>query len=879
MRIEQLKVQNLYNPLGIDTRYPVFSYTLTRDAGEGEQYQSAFRILAASSQELLNADSGDLWDSGICRQRETFGIVYKGKELNPREKAYWKVKVWDKDEHATEWSQTASWEMGLLRQEQWKGCWIGQGDEYRGSKSAAPMFVCDFQVKGKEDIAKARIYISGLGLFRASLNGRELADTFYDPGECDASKTVYYVTYDITERLQNGRNTLGVLLGNGQYTGFKENPVMALPDGSLQPEHRYQKNDGSFVKPGITGNKKLLAQVELTYQDGTLEIAAVSDMGWKWTESPILFQNWYGGEDYDGTCEQTGWNTPQGSRKGWKKVSIMKEPGGSMKAREFLPVQIMETFPPREVRKLPNGNWLVDMGRNGAGLARIILTDTTPEMRGDWIHMYPSELLKADGSGVDQASCTQSWCHHYHCSIRNSYRIKGTGQESWHPVFAYQGFQYVEVEGYGGNLTEKNFQYSILRTANEKNGSFDTSNELINSINAMVEHSMESNMFGAFTDCPQIEKLGWIETSHLMFRSLAGTYDINAWMRKIMHDIIDSQLDEEQALLEGNQGKGYIPAIVPEYQRIGGLCLDPNWSGACIFTPWEHYQYYGDAEILRESYETMVNYLEYLKDFAPKGVLDNYAQMGEWGEINEKTPTVLVATCAYYRMLCIVAQISGLLGSQSEMLSYQQRAEYTRAAFHKHPSCYQEASGIYGNDSQASYGCVIYSGIVPEEKRLEAVMRLVEAVKRRDYHLSSGEVGLKQVFIALAENGRSDVVYQMVMNETSPSYRYFAEAGLTTLPEYWNCEELWHGMVRSRNHAMMGHVKEWFTYYMLGIRPLEPGFRSVLIAPYIPEGITYIKGELTCPFGVIRVECIVEKDDVKVNTDTPPGVRVILRKP
>lgn len=878
MRIAEMRVQWLHNPIGLQELNPVLSYMLkaenSLEAEEGNIHtcQSRYRILVSSKKELLYEDNGDLWDSGMVEKQETFGIVYKGRKLSSREKAYWKVKVWDNEGHASQWSDISSWEMGLVN-EDWNAKWIGQGDDYDGSKSAAPMFVCDFMAN-ISNIKHARLYISGLGIFQAYLNGEKITENLFEPGECDTTKTVYYVTYDVSEMLRNGDNALGVILGNGQYTNFQFNPVMTKPDGTLHPLHRYQKNDGGFVKPGISGNKKLIAQLEITYENGERVTAAASGEGWRWTEGPVVFQNWYGGEDYDATREIPDWNIPGGLRNDWKPAVIMEAPKGRLMSREFLPIKIMERIPAKSVRRLKNGNLLVDMGRNGAGFPEISLK-TNPDMKGIWIKMYPAELLKEDKEGVNQASCTQSWSERFQCAIVDSYRVKGTGNETWHPSFCYQGFQYIEVEGWQGELTTENFKYCIVRTSNDKSGYIRTSNERLNRINEMVEHSMESNMFGAFTDCPQIEKLGWIETSHLMFRSLAGTYDISSWMRKIIHDITDSQLDKEQAEYENNEPEGYVPAIIPEYQRIVGLHRDPNWNGACIFTPWEYYMYYGDITILEKCYPTMKKYLKYLQSYIKDGVLEDYAQMGEWGELNGNTPAVLVATCAYYRMLKIMESVARMLEDETEALEMKDMAEHTRNAFHSNPKCYNSQTKSYGSGSQSSYGYVLSVGLVPDERRLETVEKLVEVIRNNDYHLSSGEVGLKQVFLALAENGRNDVVYKMIMNKTAPSYGFFADMGLTTLPEYWNCDELWNGMVRSFNHAMMGHVKEWLTFYMLGVKPVESGFSKVKISPYMPEDIDRLEGKVSTPYGNIYVFCERADEEVKVKTIVPYGICVI----
>lgn len=873
MYVKRMMVQGLPSPVGVDTEQPVFSYQLERSSGEEKGGgQGACRLLVSSSEKLLAQDRGDLWDSGKMIRGETYGIQYKGRTLLSGQTAYWKVMVWDQNGDCAGWSEISSFETGL-RQGDWQAVWIGQGDDYKGDKSTAPLFAGEFFIRDRTAIRRARLYISGLGLYQASLNGRKLADTLFDPGECDATKTVWYVTYDVLDDLREGENVLGVVLGNGQYTNFEVNPVMSLPDGTLCPEHRYQKNDGAFVKPGISGDKKLIAQLELTDRDGRREIVLATDATWRWTDGPVVFQNWYGGEDYDATREVEAWDLPGMDRDEWKPARCMKAPAGLLTAREFPPIRVVEKFAAKSVIKLSGDTWLADMGRNGAGFPQLCL-ETTEEMRGTWIRLYPAELLKEDGNGVDQVSCTQSWNQRFHCEIRDSYRMKGTGKEVWHPSFCYQGFQYLEIKGWQGELKKENVCMCLVRTDNKMTGTLTTSNEILNQISNLVEHSMESNMFSAFTDCPQIEKLGWIETSHLMFRSLSDCYDINAWMRKIIHDIADSQIDSMQASIPGNEPEGYVPAIIPEYQRIVGLHRDPNWNGACIFTPWEHYWCYGDAAVLEQMYPVMQKYICYLSGCLKDGVLKDYAQMGEWGELTEHTPEVLVASCAYYRMLDIMSQTASILGYKEESEGYRIQAESAATAFYADPDCYDPQSGVYGSGSQASYGCVLFSGLVPEEKREETVGKLVRVIAQNDYHLSSGEVGLKQVFSALAENGRNDIVYRMVMNKTAPGYRYFAESGMTTLPEYWNCNELWHGMARSRNHAMMGHVKEWMSRYMLGIRPVEPAYKKVVIDPYLPPDVQEMKGSVLCPYGRISVECRRQGDETVMKTELPVGVEL-----
>lgn len=878
MKAIQLRTQGLIDPLGVSADPVILSYHLQADA-RGDS-QTAYRILASSSALLSSNDCGDLWDSGKITSTRCFGIPYGGKPLCSRQRVYWKVMAWDQNDQPSDWSDSAFFETGLNDAGDWEGHWIGEGDGAETDQAASPYLVGEFTVDDPENMIAARAYISGLGLFVASMNGTRLADTWFDPGESDATRTVYYVTYDLLPFIRRGTNVLGLQLGNGQYTGYTINPVMQMPDGTLSPHRRYQKNDSCYVKPGVCGSKKALVQVEAEYKDGTRKTLLVTDENWRIHESPVTFQNWYGGEDYDATLEMDHWDAPGMDRSAWQTAKRMAAPAGRLTAREFPAVITCEEKEAAAVIKLGEGHYLVDMGANGAGVPVLKLNGTDASMRGRQITMDPAEILLPDGSGVDQRSCTQSWSEKYACVIRDSYRVRGVGQERYAPRFCYHGFRYLEVRGFPGEATVANFAVKRLRAGNDKRGTFKTSDETVNRICEITERSIESNMFFSFTDCPQIEKLGWIETSHLMFRSLAAGYDIRAWMKKILHDINDAQLDKRRGDSADSEDDGFVPGIIPEFYRIGGLYRDLNWNGACIFTPWEYYQWYGDLSVLTQAYPVMERYLAYLAAKEENGLIAaSHAQMGEWGEYGEHTPVLLVENCAYYRMLRIMEQTASLLDQPQDALIYGQKAAAVQEAFHRTPECYQAGARIYGTGSQASYGCALFSGIVPQGEIQHTADKLAEAVQYNHYHLTSGEVGLKQVFASLAAQGYDDVVWKMVMNPSAPSYRYFVDEGLTTLPEYWNYEELWHGMVRSRNHAMMGHVREWLSCSLLGVRQLKPAWQEVEINPYIPDGMTFAEGSVYTPFGDLFIRWERKNDAaLSICAEVPPGIRIRFRR-
>lgn len=874
MKLINLMTQYRRNPLGLD-ELPSFSWEWASDGQGAGSFQRAFRIQAADRPEVFDglAASGDvqisdrketteqgsglLWDSGKLFYRQPFGVPYgatqdtlgqcgavfipEGTALRSRQRVYWRVMAWDENDCPTGWSAPAWFEMGFLKKEDWQAIWIGRERE----KDATPLFRKEFSLK-KRNLLRARLYGCGLGLYDVFLNGRKLDEDYFEPGDSDYRKTVYYRVWDVTERLRDGENALGFWLGNGQYRNYEE--VYTLPE-------RYQKTDGWREKDsGFYGDAKGIFQLELFFSDGASALVC-TDESWQTADSPLLFSNWYGGEDYDAGKEIPDWCQAGCTFAGWKNAVKKSAPPGRLRAKNCPSIQVVEEWNAKEVHPIANGHYIVDMGKNCAGFPILILHNTTPDMAGQEIRMYPAEVLGKDGS-VDQYTCTQGDPG----KIYDTYRIGGYGEERWHPRFCYHGYRYLEVEGFPGTPAPENFKGCRLRTANEKTGAFATSDPVLGTIDRMITNSVESNMTSVFTDCPQIEKLGWLETTNLLFFSLSQSYDIRAWMRKIIQDVVDSQYEN-----------GYIPAIAPEFQRISGLAHDPNWSGVCALVPWAYYEAYADTALMTVAYPTMLRYIAYLEEETrPDKYILYHIQMGDWGAFDKTTPRELVGSCAFYNIVDVTAKTASLLGKKEDACSLRALADKIRASINR--QFYHPQSGVYGSGSEASYACPLYAGVVEEENIPRTVALLVEEVERKGNHLSTGEVGLKQLLTALAQYGRSDVVYRIVTNRTQPSYWYFVEQGATSLPEYWDME-------RSQNHAMMGHVKEWLGRYLAGITPLSPGYASFCLAPYLPDDVTDAAATIQCPYGKITFSWKKTQNGVEYEWEVPFGTQARLILP
>lgn len=841
MKLTDLMTQYRRNPLGLEERRPVFSWKWQGDGTQDGQFQSAWRIQVADSAAALKEGTANIWDSGKVPGEAPFGMRYEGRQLESRERLYWRVMAWDDLGEATDWSEAAWFEMGLLEEADWEAKWIGRDRE----EAATPLFRKSFQVK-EGVIRQARLYGCGLGLADVFLNGEKTDQDYYEPWDSDYRKTVYYKTWNLDGLLQPGENVLGFWLGNGQYRNYEE--VYTLPA-------RYQKTDGWREKDsGFYGDVKGIYQLEICFCDGSVQ-RIVTDESWQYANSPLLFTNWYGGEDYDSGLEIENWCQRQCSYNGWKQAVCKEAPMGRLRAKDAPPIQIVEELIPTAVYPITNGRYIVDMGKNSAGFEKLILRHTTPQMAGRKIVMYPAETLGKDGM-VDQYSCTQGDPG----VIYDTYWISGKGTEEWSPRFCYHGFRYLEVEGFPGIPDRDNFRGYRLRALNERSGDFETSDKVLSAIDRITTRSIECNMMSVFTDCPQIEKLGWLETTNLMFFSMSQSYDIRPWMKKIVQDIVDSQYEN-----------GYIPAIAPEFQRISGLAHDPNWSGVCALTPWDYYEAYGDLAMLETAYPAMERYVAYLEEETqPDKYILYHIQMGDWGAFDTSTPKELVGSCAFYNIVDITSRTAALLNKTEDTKKYRLLAEKIKASINR--QFYRPESGIYGSGSEASYACPLYAGVVEEQHINRTVELLAEEVHRKGDHLSTGEVGLKQLLAALAQHGRSDVVYKIVTNRTQPSYWYFVEQGATTLPEYWD-------MNRSQNHAMMGHVKEWLSRYLAGIDFLEPGYRKIRIQPYLPEEVEDARATVPCPYGQISFGWKKEGRKIVCELEVPFGTQAEVLLP
>ena len=839
LSVEQLRCEYLTDPLGIDTTQPRLSWVL--QSTQRAQKQTAYQILVASNEASLRGNHGDLWDSGKIRSDETLHVHYAGKPLAATQRCFWKVRAWDRDGKPSAWSTPAFWEMGLLAPGDWHAQWIARTTDT--NSNPAPLLRRAFTLEGK--IKQARAYICGLGYYELSINGHRIGDHLLDPGYTRYDKRILYATYDVTDALRSGKNAVGVVLGNGWYNVH----TRAVWD---------------FHKAPWRASPRLLMELQVQYADGRTETIA-TDGQWKTSTSPVIFDSIYGGQTYAARLEKPGWDTPDYNDSDWAPAQVVEAPKGKLAAQMMPPIKADQIAKPVKLTEPKPGVFVFDMGQNLAGFAELLL-DTADQTRNTQasplapaniplsqhsllptIILCYSERLAKNGR-IDRAEIQQ---HVLRADPSQQFQTDTyilNPSSNFHlpspasiPRFTYHGFQYVEVTGFPGKPTLDSLRGVFIHSAVPPAGEFECSNPLLNKIWRAARWSYLNNLQGIPTDCPHREKNGWTGDAHLAAEQALFNFAAAPVYAKWINDLGDEQ-----------QPSGELPGIVPTsgwgYKWGNG----PAWDSAFLLLPFYLYQYCGDTQVLRDHYDGLKRYVDYLTTKAKDGIVN--IGLNDWAPFETKTPADITSTAYYYRDAQIVSLAASLLaqeeshrdsqfkvqGSRFRVQGSASKGELSSASPALHDSTtpfphfaadaekystlaagikrsfnekfYHPDTGLYANGSQTALSCALYQGLVEPENQNRVLSNLVAAVEKRHDHIDTGILGAKYILNALTENGRADVAYRIASRKDLPSWGWWIEQGATTLWEQWNGSE-------SRNHIMFGDISAWFYKALAGINP------------------------------------------------------------
>jgi alpha-L-rhamnosidase len=677
---------------------------------------------------------------------------------------------------------------------------------------ALPVFAKQFQVDTQ--VRSARLYVTGVGIYAATIDGNPVSQAVLEPPNADYRQQVVYSTYDVTHLLRPGANAIGTQLGNGTYD------VYNTPD---HPQ-RYQKLATDIGPP------KMLAQLEITYADGRTQIVA-TDASWRTTLGNTTFSNWYGGEDYDVRRLPSGWDMPAADLGGWQAATPTTPPAPTTQllAHDDPPITPVDVLHPVAITHPKDGVYVLDFGTNIAGWEQLTLDGPA----GTQVTVLPTEKLTPDGV-ADQRTFNQ--LGESSGPVWDTITLDGNGPLTWHPQFVYHGFRYLELRGLASAPTADQASAIVLRTANASAGSFASSDGLLNGIHRIIDRAIQANMYSILTDCPTREKLGWLEQANLVYGSVARNYDIAAYYRMFVRDMAQAQTSQ-----------GLIQNIAPDYHRYGNG--DANWGGTFVLGPWLQYKTYGDVQILRDNYAAMQHYVDFLAT-RTIGYLLQGGDFGDWITSDSRTPKELIQTYAYHRIVSAMSKIAAVLGRGADAQGYATLAGHIGDAVNA--KYLDEAHATYSTGTQADDAFALDMGIVPANDKQAVLDHLIASIRAQGNHLTVGEIGLPAVLNALTAAGRDDVIYDLATQTTAPSWGYQVVNGATSLGEAWNGPTT----LSSQNHFMLGAIDEWFTTHLGGIDQATDSvaYHDLQIKPSVLGTLDHVAASYRSPYGLISTD-------------------------
>ena len=863
-----LQVEWRSDPRGVDASRPRFSWTLApRLAQLRVLGQSACQVIVARSPGAIRAGRGEIWDSGRQPAAALRVAPQDDLPLTSQSLYWWAVRVWDQRGRPSEFSPPAPFSTGILHASDWRAQWISDGPDGPESplpppainRSPAsrpqPMPLLRRQFQVRKPLRCALVSVCGLGQYALHVNGTPASASVLNPGWTDYRKTVLYDTFDITAHLRPGTNVLGVLLGNGFFN------VQKYPG-------RYTKFVGSFGRP------KLIAQLRLLYADGS-EDWVVSDASWATHPGPIVLSSVYGGEDFDARRALPGWDRPEFAATDWQRATRVRGPGGRLRAQNVPAVGWARTLKAVAVTQPKPGVFVYDLGENFAGWPVISVRGPA----GSSVRLLPGELLRDDGC-VTQRSAAATPAD----AVWFSYTLAGTGLERWRPQFSYYGFRYVQVEFAAprGMLRTSvpellSLEGEFLHDALARIGTLQIGQPMLRRIHQLIVQALLSNSFSVLTDCPQREKLGWLEQTYLNADTVFYNEQAVTVYEKMLRDMMDSQ-----------RASGLVPSIAPEYVafidpdgRNSAFRDSPEWGSAIVLSPWAAYRYTGDTRILETGYPAMCRYAAYLASRAQGDLLD-YG-LGDWFDWGPKPPGEsqltskrLTASATYCRLLATLSGIARVLGHGADAHRFARRAVAVRRALNR--ALFNPATNQYGGASQTANAMPLAIGLVPARHRAAVLANLVADIRAHGNHVTAGDIGYLYVILALMHGGRGDVLLDILTQTTAPSYGYQLARGATALTETWNANP-----DNSQNHFMLGQAEAWLYGGLAGLRidMHRAASERIRIEPQPVQGVRSASVRYQTVLGevVVAWDKSVDEARLRLRVEVPAGALATVAIP
>ena len=828
LKVKNLLCENRVNPSGMDVPFPRFSWQLLSD--QKNIMQTAYEIRVGTK-----SGNKESWNSGKKLSDQSVFVPYTGAALQSAATYFWQVRVWDNKGKSSDWSDKAYWQMGLLQTADWKAKWIESTSVADTVNGPALLFRRQFSA-GKK-ITAATIFITAHGMYEAFINGRRIGDAYLTPGWTSYNKRLQYQVYDVGSLLENGKNVIGVNIGSGWYrTNLAWNNNRNL----------YGKKIG------------LLLQLEISYTDGSRE-TIVSDGNWKSSDAgPVRVSEIYNGETDDARMNKTGWNAPGYDDHDWQSVVEKDYLKNNLVATYNEPVTKHEIFHPVRIFKTPKGEQVIDFGQNLVGWAQFKLRGKA----GEELIVDHAEVLDKEGNFYTENLRA--------AKARDIYIMKGEGEEFFEPHFTFQGFRYIRVTGFPGEVRPENISAVTLYSNMVPTGQFNCSNPMLNQLQHNIQWGQKGNFLDVPTDCPQRdERLGWTGDAQAFSRTASYNMGVHNFFGKWLKDVSADQSED-----------GRVPFVVPNVlgPMAGGSA---GWADVATIIPWNMWLAYGDPKILEDQYASMKAWVGFMQNHSRDYLWNTGFHFGDWlfyrpSDDNDGRSAVtdkyLIAQCFFAHSTQLLVNAAKVLNKPEDIKQYTLLLQHVKEAFLKE---YVTASGRLVSSTQTAYVLALQFDMLPENLRMQAARRLVTNIEDYDNHLTTGFLGTPYLCHVLSRFGYDTVAYKLLLQETYPSWLYPVKMGATTIWERWDGQKPDSSFqtpgMNSFNHYAYGAIGDWMYRNISGIDTYEegPGYKNIRIQPHLGGGLSFANADLETGYGKLSVHWKLGNGKLMLDIEIP----------
>lgn len=691
----------------------------------------------------------------------------------------------------------------------------------RETGSICPVF--RKQWKTKQPVKKAVLYLTALGVCEARLNGKPVGEEVLAPGWTVYEKRLQYQTYDLTPLLE-ASNELRILLGKGWFRS-------PMP-GWMETEDQKRR----AVQPG-----GILGEIHLTYTDGSTEVLA-SDESWEWAESQVLFSEIYDGEIYDAEEKTEAFESVK--LLDWSKEILIPQEGERIRE--------MEVVEAKEVFTAPNGETIVDFGQEITGYVEF----TVAARAGARVRFTHGEVLDAEGNFYNEnyRSAKASVC--YTCR---------EGVQTWHPRLTFFGFRYIRLEEFPGTPSPRQFRGIAVYSELKRTGELSCSNEKLNQLFSNIFWGQKGNFLDVPTDCPQRdERLGWTGDAQVFVKAASYNYDVEKFFIKWLHDLGAAQ-----------RADGAVGQVIPDYLPEGAPSA--AWGDAATICPWQIYLTYGNPKVLRDQFESMKKWVDYITNATKEADLwIGGTHFGDWlgldapaGSYKGSSREDFIASAFYAHSTELLVKTGKVLGKEvGDYEKLQQRImEKFRQTF---PDC----------RTQTEYVLAIWFGLAENPK--DFADKLAKMIERDGTQMKTGFVGTPYLLHVLSKYGHTELAYSLLLREEYPSWLYPVEKGATTIWEHWDGimpdGKFWSPDMNSFNHYAYGAVADWIYEEAAGIHTMEeaPGFARVYVEPKPDRRLQWLKASIQTRHGLVESKWTVTDAGIRfeITVDMPAVIRI-----